>query len=103
MGSIKEGIANQAIAAGIGATSGYLTKHALNGGHGRGYAAAQAGSVLGAGFANGGVSGAAAAGTALVAAKATAVAAVATAAAPIVVGAAIIGGVGYGLYKLFEE
>jgi hypothetical protein len=98
--------ATQSTAAAMGIAAGALTKKVItppptmrSGG-----TAMQVGSAMGSALSNGaGVGGAVAAGAAVVTAKVAAVAAVATVPAPWVLGAAVIGGVGWGLYKLFED
>lgn len=83
---------------------GAVTKSQVNlPAHMRGRTACQVGSAIGAAAANGaGITGSLGAGAAVLTAKVAAGTAVATAAAPFVVGAAVVGGIGYGLYKLFK-
>ena len=100
----KEAIAHSSVVLMAGAAAA-ATKHATTYTHGKsGQMAANVGSAIGAAAANGaGVGGSIAAGAAIVTAKAAAVAATAAAAAPFVVGAAAIGAISYGLFKLFED
>ena len=106
----KEQIASeQAALLALGATVGAATHKAWMPTHAVGDRrnppiAVQVGSAMGAAAIGGaGFSGTVAAGTAVVTAKIAAATVVATAAAPFVLGAAAIGAVGYGLFKLFSD
>jgi hypothetical protein len=102
--STKKAIAMNVGAAAIAGTAAAVTKHATTYHMARGQLAANVGSAVGAAAATGaGVGGSVAAGTAVVTAKVAAVTAGAVAAAPFVIGAAALGAIGYGLYKLFED
>jgi hypothetical protein len=102
---VVTGAAAQAAYTATGAALGATTHHAIAPRSGsRTPLAMQVGSAMGAAAAGGaGVSGTIAAGTAVVTAKVVAVTALATAAAPLVIGAAAIGAVGWGLYKVFGD
>jgi hypothetical protein len=102
---IVKGVATQAAFTATGAAIGAATHHAITPRSGsRTPLALQVGSAMGAAAARrAGVSGTIAAGTAVVTAKVAAVTALATAAAPLVIGAAAIGAVGWGLYKVFGD
>jgi hypothetical protein len=93
------------IGAAIGAASSQpLTCRHLTGDPRNPGLALQIGSAMGASAAKGGgMNGAMAAGAAVVTAKVVAATAVATAAAPVVAAGAVIGAVGYGIYKLFKS
>jgi hypothetical protein len=102
---VVTGAAAQAAYTATGAALGATTHHAIAPRSGsRTPLAMQVGSAMGAAAAGGaGVSGTIAAGTAVVTSKVVAVTALATAAAPLVIGAAAIGAVGWGLYKVFGD
>jgi hypothetical protein len=102
---IVKGAATQAALTATGAAIGAATHHAIKPRSGsRTPLAMQVGSAMGAAaVGRAGVSGTIAAGTAVVTAKAVAVTAMVTAAAPLVIGAAAIGAVGWGLYKVFGD
>ncbi|MGZ8160571.1 MAG: hypothetical protein ACXWT4_17465 [Methylobacter sp.] len=95
----------QAAYLGTGAAVGAVSHKALTAGSpGHPNTAMQIGSAMGAAATGGaGVSGTVAAGVGVVTAKVTAVTVAATAAAPFVLGAAAVGALGYGLYKLFAD
>jgi|JI10StandDraft_1071094.scaffolds.fasta_scaffold308226_2 hypothetical protein len=101
----KDAIVMQGASAALGTVMGAVTKQTItrrtNPATG---IAAQVGSAVGSAAARGaGVSGSLAAGAAVVTGKVAAVTVVATAAAPFVIGAAIVGGAGYGIYRLFKR
>ena len=102
---IVTGVATQAAYTATGAAAGAATHHAITPRSGsRTPLAVQVGSAMGAAAAGGaGVGGTIAAGTAVVTAKVVAVTALATAAAPFVLGAAVVGAVGWGLFKVFGD
>jgi hypothetical protein len=102
---IVNGPAAQAAYTATGAAIGAATHRAVSQHSGsRAPLAMQVGSAMGAAAERGaGVSGTVAAGTAVLTAKVVAVTAMATAAAPLVIGAAAIGVVGWGLYKVFGD
>jgi hypothetical protein len=97
--------AKQAAYTAAGAALGAVTQHASKpGSGGQNPIALQIGSAMGAAAAGGaGVGGTLAAGAGVVTAKVAAGVALATAAAPFVVGAALIGAVGFGIFKLFDS
>lgn len=103
--NLKEKAQNQACAAALGAAFGAVTKQTftpprpMKGGLAAQVASASAAAAVG----GAGLSGSAAAGAAVVTAKVAAVATAATVAAPFVAAAAVVGGVGYGLYRLFKS
>jgi hypothetical protein len=101
---LRNAMISQSAQAATGVAYGAVTKHAFTPRPGnRGATTIQVASAMGAAAAGGaGVSGTVAAGTAVITAKVVAATAVATAAAPLVLGAAAVGAVGYGLYKLFK-
>jgi len=105
--SIEENVKKQAAGLSAGAAMGALTGIASSSTRMNPYApqtAIQVGQAAGAALRNGsGVSGAAVAGAAVLTAKAAAITTVAVAAAPFVVGAAVIGGIGYAAYKLWND
>jgi uncharacterized membrane protein YedE/YeeE len=102
---IATGVATQAAYTATGAAIGAAAHHAITRHSGsRAPLAVQIGSAMGAAAVRGaGVTGTIAAGTAVVTAKVVAVTALATAAAPIVLGAAVVGAVGWGLFKVFGD
>jgi len=105
--SIEESVAKQALGLGAGAALGAITGVASsNPGYGQCVprTAIQVGQTAGVAMRNGAsVSGAAAAGAAVLTAKAAAVGTAVVAAAPVIAGAAVVGAIGYGIYKLFSD
>jgi hypothetical protein len=104
MTDVSKVVAKQAIGAGMGATVGAITKHAVT----KGPMSAQVGSAIGATLATGGTVAAAlgaGAGTVTAAATAATVAtsAAVVAAAPFVAAAAAVGGGVWLLSKLFDD
>ena len=100
----KNAIAVNGAAAAIAGTVAAITKQPTTYRMPKGQTAANVASAVGAAAASGvGVGGSVAAGAAVVTAKAAAVAAAGVAAAPFVLGAAAVGAIGYGLFKLFED
>jgi hypothetical protein len=102
---VGDAIAKQTVYTASGAAFGAATHHAITPRAGNQTPLAmQVGSAMGAAAVGGaGVGGTIAAGTAVVTAKVVAVTALATAAAPLVLGAAAVGAVGWGLYKLIQN
>jgi hypothetical protein len=106
--STKKAVAKQALGVGLGTAVGAMTGRAVSGTMPYNphvpRTAIQAGQAAGAALRNGaGVSGAAAAGAAVLTAKAAAIGTAAVAAAPFVAGAAAVGAIGYAAYRLFSD